>query len=414
MTASAKRLTALIILVAIGALATVVYSKGVRFPPPQFEPRAVATTAVHPSLDYRITAKGAYSQHIEDHGMRFRAFAPQPEITVVAEQSTEFSLRLENVHPQALLTAGGAAVTEHTTGLVRQVRGRTAPGASLQLKWRFPKPDTYRFTAIGDTGGDAELRWVLQRSAQLGADFVLHLGDINYSPEDFSQAVDTLNTSPLPVYVAIGNHDFHDAGRSIHGFFTRHIGPRNSTFTLGGVGFVNLDTAAFAFPWSTGARGRLVRDLPPLTDTSSGIREYVVFTHKPLNDPRATETDSYSHSLGWLEARWLRREFLRRGVRWLLAGHIHIATEFEHQGLKTYISGQGLAHADLIVDRPVARILVGEVAPGQAVKFRWDALDMPFAAHCSPRGWEVLEALGKLDVLATLSDRCGEQSVGVR
>jgi predicted phosphodiesterase len=407
MTAYAKRLVAFITVVALGALATVVYSKGVRFPPPQFEPPVVAMTAVQPSENYRIAAHGAYYQQADDGGMRFRAFTPQPEITVIAEQTGEFYFRLENVHPQALLRAGDAEVNENTSGLVRQVRGRTTPGTSLQLKWRLPNPDTYRFTAIGDTGGDAELRWVLQRSAQLGADFVLHLGDINYSPEDFSQAVDTLNTSPLPVYVAIGNHDFHEAGRSVHEFFTRHIGPRNSTFALGGVRFVNLDTAVFAFPSSMGTRGRLVRNLPPLTHPSSGIREYVVFTHKPLSDPRATDTASYSHSLGWLEARWLRQQLLHRGVRWLLAGHIHVATEFEHQGLKTYISGEGLAHADLITDRPIARILVGDVAPGQAVKFHWETLDMPFTAHCSPRGWEVLEVLGKSDVLAQLRDTCG-------
>ncbi len=406
MTTYAKRLVALIAVVALGALLAVVYIKGVRFPPPQFEPRPVTTTASDPGLDYRVTANGAYFQQADDRSMWFRAFAPQPEITVIAEQSTEFSLRLENVHPRALLSADAAEVSENTKGLVRQVRGRTTPGTSLQLKWRLPNPGTYRFTAIGDTGGDAELRWALQRSAQLGADFVLHLGDINYSPEDFARAVQTLNTSPLPVYVAIGNHDFHDAGRSIHEFFTRHIGPRNSSFALGGVRFVNLDTAAVAFPSSMGARGRLVRSLPALTDTSSGIREHVVFTHKPLRDPRATETDSYSHSLGWLEARWLRRELLRRGVGSLLAGHIHVATEFDDQGIKTYISGQGLAHADLIVDRPVARILVGEVAPGQAVKYRWETLDMPFAAHCSPRGWEVLEALGKPDVLGKLRAGC--------
>lgn len=407
MNANAKRLVASLIVLVIGALAIAVYVKGVRFPPPQFEPGAVETTAVHVSLGYRVTANGAYYQEVDDGGMRFRAFTPQPEISVVAEQTAELHVRLENVHPLALLNAGDTEVTEQKQGLVRQVRARTTPGSSLQLRWRLPNPDTYRFTAIGDTGGGAELRWALQRSAQLGADFVLHLGDISYAKEDFSRAVTALNASPLPVYVAIGNHDFHAAGRPIHGFFAQHIGPRNSTFSLGGVRFVNLDTAVFAFPSSMGMRGRLVRSLPSLTDAASKIREYVVFTHKPLSDPRPPETANYPHALGSLEARWLRRELLQRGVRSMLAGHIHIATEFEQRGLKTYVSGQGLAHADLIVDRPEARILVGDVAPGQAVQYRWEPLDMPFAAHCSPRGWEVLEALGKLDVLAQLRASCG-------
>ncbi len=405
MAVSLKRLVVTVLVVACGALGAAVYVKGVRFPPPQFEPPPVTTTTVHPGLDYRVSATGAYVQASDAHGVRFRAFAPQPKITVAAPRDAEFSMQLENMHPRARLDVKGAEINETTQGLVRRLRGRISPGATVALKWRLPDPGTYRFTAIGDTGGAAELRWALKRSAQLGADFMLHLGDINYTAGEFPRAVAALNSAALPVYVAIGNHDFHDAGRSVHEFFTRHIGPRNSSFALGGVRFLNLDTAAFALPSSMGPRGQLVRDLPPLAD-DSGIREYVVFTHKPLSDPRAVQDPGYAHALGSREARWLQPELSRRGVGSLLAGHIHIATEFEREGIKTYISGQGLAHADLIVDRPVARILVGEVAPGQAVRYRWEPLAMPFEAHCSPRGWEVLQAMGKSKALAELREGC--------
>ena len=42
---------------------------------------------------------------------------------------------------------------------------------------------------------------------QLGAQFLLHLGDLYYQPNDDLNVARTLSSAPLPTYAAIGNHD---------------------------------------------------------------------------------------------------------------------------------------------------------------------------------------------------------------
>ena len=84
------------------------------------------------------------------------------------------------------------------------------------------------------------------------------------------------------------------------------------------------------------------------------------------------------------------------GARTIINGHIHNSRERDDQGLYTYIAGEGLAHLDIVRSRGdvdwfddpaerTARILIGEVFPGEPVQYRWDALNMPLDAHCSAR-----------------------------
>lgn len=54
---------------------------------------------------------------------------------------------------------------------------------------------------------------------------------------------------------------------------------------------------------------------------------------------------------GFAEVDCLRKDLDSRGVDTLLAGHMHLQAEHDDQGLDTYVSGQGLAHADLVVER---------------------------------------------------------------
>ncbi|GIT25701.1 MAG: hypothetical protein CM1200mP41_17450 [Gammaproteobacteria bacterium] len=102
--------------------------------------------------------------------------------------SGEFEFQINNIHPQATLqpVGDGIVVDENRNGLSRRVRG-TLGSSPLALEWRFPNAKNYRFAAIGDTGGDEELRWVLARSEQLGASFLLHLGDFNYQAGDYDR-----------------------------------------------------------------------------------------------------------------------------------------------------------------------------------------------------------------------------------
>jgi len=375
--------------------------RGVRYPLLHFAGTGPETAAEHGGV--AVAARGAALQEAGDGVFHFRAFVPEP--VVIVRGGREARIVVENLHRQAALEAGGRAVAEDGNGLRRSVTVQPG-GDETRLAWRFPRTDHYRFAAIGDSGGGSELRWVLKRAAALGADFLIHLGDIYYEHGDFDRAEANLNQSSIPTYAAIGNHDFHNGWRALYPRFHRVIGPSNSAFTLGGIDFVNVDTAADFIPAVRGRRAQVIRNLRPVGD--SGIRDRVAITHMPLHDP---EPDR-AHAVGRrAEADWLRERFLASGARNLLVGHIHIKAEFDDQGLHTWITGQGLGHADLIGEQPYRRyaeILLGEVEPGQPVRYRWQPLNMPFEAHCNARNLGMLDSAGRPGVKARLMALCGK------
>jgi len=383
--------------------------RGVRPPLFHLARQGPVTTAAAGGVE--VAARNASFRRIEDGVFQFRAFAPEPVLRAGGEAGRPGTIRIENIHPRAELAVsdwrGLRALDEKRDGLTRLVEVQAAPGARPAVSWRFPDARGFRFAAIGDSGGGTELEWVLARSAELGADFLLHLGDIHYEEGDFDRAERNLNAAAIPTYAAIGNHDFHKGMRALYPRFHEVVGPSNWIFRLGGIEFVNLDTAVDFYPAERGRRAQLLNGLASLgRDTT--IRDRVTITHKPLRDP----DDERDHAVDRAaERRWLRESLLARGSRHLLAGHIHIKAELDDQGLHTYVTGQGLAHADLIGEGPYRRyaeILIGDVEPGEPVRYRWQPLNMPFEMHCNQRNLELFDVLERPDVKARLMQSCGK------
>ncbi|GIT54064.1 MAG: hypothetical protein Ct9H300mP16_12240 [Pseudomonadota bacterium] len=137
-------------------------------------------------------------------------------------------------------------------------------------------------------------------------------------------------------------------------------------------------------PWSGGERGRLLRALPTL-EGNPGIRDYVVFAHRPsmirdrrLNGPATTALKASEKTTGCI------RNSPGAGQKFF-NGHIHGNFEAQDRQFNVWISGEGLAHLDIVQGRQVARVLVGDVNPGLAVDYHWEALSMPFEFHCNSR-----------------------------
>jgi hypothetical protein len=305
-----------------------------------------------------------------------------------------------NIHPAALLHVTGDAghVDETVEGLSRQVSFSLETASETRLEWRFPNPDSYRFAALGDTGGNAELEWALNRAHDLGADFFLHLGDLNYWEGDYQRSIAYFDNAPLPCYVTIGNHDFH-VGGPVYKPFVEQIGPRNAMFDLGGIRFLNIDTASDTYPPWAGERGQLIRTL----GGDPGIRDIVVFTHRPFADPRL----DFDHTINGLgETGWLHSNLVKAGVKNMITGHIHIKDELEYEGIHTYIAGQGLGNDDVISNRPVSEILIGDVVPGEPVRYRWEALALPEMSLCHPRNLVIMRAQGKDELVKRLQSSC--------
>ena len=178
-----------------------------------------------------------------------RAIQPEPIIRVLAEAG-ELNFAISNIATSAMLdisSTSQADISESADGLNRLVSIKLTKSDSIDLVWRFDDQRKVNFAVIGDSGGGDELPWCLSKAAELGAEFLLHLGDFNYSRGEYDSAVSAFSGATIPSYITIGNHDFNDAGL-VYEQFLAQIGPFNSHFELAGTQFLNIDTSVDFFP----------------------------------------------------------------------------------------------------------------------------------------------------------------------
>ena len=282
-------------------------------------------------------------------------------------------------------------------------------GEELTLSWVFPEKSTYRFVAIGDTGGNEELSWGLIRASELGADFVLHMGDAYYEDAEIPGIAARLNGSKVPVFMANGNHDFLGPNGNAVEHFLNNIGPLNARFSLLGTCFINLDTGSFMYPPHKGGRAALLaaetvnqqRDPAHCTNT-------IVFTHKPVLLDFEADFPQRKHSLHGYDAQRIIDRLQQLNKVTLLAGHIHNDFSFEQDGFKTYVTGSGLAHRDLMQGGHYARVLVGDIRAGEPVKIEWALNAMPMKYHCSKKIYKSLKYY-KSPLAKVVNDACEAQ-----
>lgn len=350
------------------------FAFGLRLPPIQWEPSEAATQQEDPTGEFFVEADGAYYKGIEDGVMVFRAYVPEPTLMLSSKAQTEARLVVENLSPQLV---DRNLKAETTRGLKRTYSTTIEPGVGLLVQPRFPESKaTFRFAAIGDTGGGMEMQRSLDRATVLQADILLHLGDIEYEEGALKEAAMWMNQALIPTYVAIGNHDFHDGLRLVHRDFRDLIGPRNSSWTLGGVDFVNVDTAADTYPAHAGERGRLMDSL--LSGNHDASKEMVLLTHRPLLDPREPlDSGDEGHAVGSAAERaWLMDQFQALDVDLMLHGHIHQSIAYTTEGIPTYIVGNGLGLPEQDSSEPVPSMLIGDWSlEVPKIQVRWEVLD---------------------------------------
>ena len=350
------------------------YHRGLRYPTLSLEPRGPLTSFDHAGLSWQFTDcfKTAHKE------FTVRAYAPEPKITLRAATDTVVQFTFNNLSIESSLQSEHAEISEQIDGINRVVTVNLKANQPVHIEWAFAHSSDYTFASIGDSGGAGELSWCLQRAHQLGAQFLLHLGDFYYQEGDYESAIDLFYNAPLPCYVAIGNHDFHDGGL-LHSQFTDYIGPFNHAFMIGSTRFLNLDTAANFLPRSSGKRGRLVKSL--LTQSKQPLT--VAYSHKPLHDPTGESTHDIGHEG---ERDWLIGALKSLNAPTLLSGHIHIFDRSEFAGIDNIIVGQGLGHQDLLTnDVAYSKMAIGHVDAQGHVDYSFESLNMPMIQHCHPR-----------------------------
>jgi len=363
-----------------GALGLYSHQRGLRYPRLSFEHEAhllSLSSAAH-TLEF--------IDCIAINENTLRAIAPEPKIELCLHD-TKSQLVVRNVAPNAELkidiselsasSRKQLTVDEDTHGLDRTISIKGARHEIIKLSWLIPVADGFEFAVMGDTGGGSELTWTLKRAHQLGAQFLLHLGDFNYTEGEYQNAIEQFDGAPLPVYVSIGNHDFHDNGLIYDNFLNR-IGPMNHSFELAGTRFINVDTAADFWPARSGQRGKLFDSLKQKYDFAG---EQVLFTHRPLKDPRPHD----DHEVGGIgEIDYLAKQCNDLKIGNFLHGHVHHSAELDFNGIKQFTIGEGLGHENLVLQKHVAKIMMARIEPEKKMQHRWEDLNMPWADHQSP------------------------------
>ena len=373
------------------------YKRGVRFPTLSYEPKKLTNLFQFDGYSAR-TKELIVSDSVGSSKLRTRAYAPEPELVIQAQRDIRLDLKVNNVSAEAkLLGIENFNVEESAEGITRHLIVSLSAGDRIHLKWTLAALNDYSFAVIGDTGGDKELKWCIQRAADLGARFLLHLGDFNYQEGDYPRAIKLFNSAAIPCYVSIGNHDHHDSGL-LHSKFRKEIGPLNNAFAIGKTRFVNIDTAANILPYGAGHRGELLHSL--IADTGQ-YADTVAFTHRPIHDP-VRDSDHDIGSLG--ERDWLIEALKKIGVTTLLSGHVHIYNRGTFHGLENIIAGQGLGHQDLIANQDYSKMVIGSVNATGKVSYDTAALAMPMSLHCHPRSDVVKQNLKQFEHYPLIED----------
>jgi len=406
------------IIVAIALWLGLGFYRGIRYPILQLEPRASVTQWHREDSVWEIKADGMFFDKFHRSRIaRARAYVPEPSVTITNHDSeSTLLLTVYNLHPDArvIFSAEGATVEERIYGINRQLVIKTKPSIELQLRWTLPKKDRYRLAAIGDSGAGTELAWILKRSHDLGADFLMHVGDIFYTYDDVRTARAVLDRSPIPVYLVVGNHDFR--GHSRFGFklpltYIRQIGPRNYSFTLNDKRIIAMDTAEGTFPAGRGERGALIRRIlseaqnDQTGEGSNTVTENLFFAHRPVSDESVEHDDVRNRSVRDGEASWLMDKILKLSNPTLIFGHVHESLEYTIAGVKAYVTGEGWALVNLLNAKLEAQILMIELEENQPAEFWREDLAMPRSYHCSKIVIDAL-AFEHTDLAVDLEKNC--------
>lgn len=350
--------------------------RGLRFPRLGFEPPALPAHYHNEELDIKLANMILSGGRLRAQPMQLRAIAPAAGLTIQSK-APQLQFEVLNLSPLATLETNAGHVTETINGCRRNLVIEKVANTTLNLNWRLPEAAGWRVAVIGDSGGGNELAWCIERAEQLGAHFMLHLGDFNYSPGEYQAAIEKFNSAPYPVFVSIGNHDFNDSGL-VYQQFREQIGPMNNAFAVGGFRFVNVDTAASRLPAWSGNRGALVDQLQ---QDQTRYQETVFFTHKPFVDAR----QGRDHTLSGIgEQQWLYKTMQRFKSDTLLCGHVHRSSINDYHGIRQITAGEGLGFEDIRMQKQVATILMAELNKGENIRYTWEPLNMPWNYHTSP------------------------------
>jgi predicted phosphodiesterase len=264
----------------------------------------------------------------------------QVRVSAVAEAPEWWTLVVRNAMPDAVLTAqvdgepleleaGPLVVPTVKTWRVRLRPGREARLMVAPPGWDAAQP--FRFAALADV--QEALPRVEDIYRRMNEDpslrFIFFSGDLTEqgSREQLEEFQARLETSRIPLYATLGNHETFTGDVQ----YQELVGRGSQHFTYQGVRFTMLDTANGTVD-------------PRVEEQFDGWLEagrnavHVVGMHIAPMDPVGVRNGSFSNRN---EAASLIGKMARAGVDLTLYGHVHSFYSFSNAGIPAFISGGG-------------------------------------------------------------------------
>lgn len=277
---------------------------------------------------------------------RLALWAGAPSITVhgttAASAPSAWTLVLDNVLPDAVLTATSAGGVPLTATLVAQDRPSSQtwsvalpPGADVTATLRSPRDamtGTFRFALLSDIQEaiDRVQDIYTRMNADPTIEFVVCAGDLTSqgTPDQLQRFQRELTKLNVPYFATLGNHELGTGGGEP---FQRLFGRANFRFVHRGMQFTFIDSGSATLD-------------PRVYDWLSGWldegkdRVHAVLMHIPPLDPVGSRNGAFADRD---EAAKLLAKLAAGGVDMTLYGHIHTFYAFQNAGIPAFISGGG-------------------------------------------------------------------------
>ncbi|HUV62026.1 MAG TPA: metallophosphoesterase [Thermoplasmata archaeon] len=220
---------------------------------------------VFPSSSSVDIVGGIVANQSDDY-LTIWCYQPELELTLDGYEGT---VRIRNCVAGSEVTgAQGAVFDDNTTISIPPSDERRTIMVSP------PQKEEFVFAVMGDSQGHNDvLESILQRLD--GCDFAIICGDLTPTgrPSEFVPFQEALNSSRIPVYTAIGNHDVKTDGADE---YISRLGPTEYSFTYNGITFAvadssDLNITAGQIEW--------------MRDAFVDAERKVVVTHAPCYDP---------------------------------------------------------------------------------------------------------------------------------
>ncbi len=189
----------------------------------------------------------------------------------------------------------------------------------------FPSKNLEDATVLiyGDTRNDGKVqKRIISLGKSMGADFLVHLGDIAYTDlndKDWQKFFNDISSFGKVVFTVKGNHEFP-------GFrYAEYLYPSNYSFKIGDFNFIVLDGGTFPEVLEVNLKRLLDRDMMN-----------VVLIHEPFYTCSSHSSDIFI-ALQKKFASYLKSY----GIKYVISSHDHNYQRIERDGLVQIILGGG-------------------------------------------------------------------------